>query len=159
MELITKHGRRKSFPIEFVEVTEDNIDQVATWSGGVVGGEGKHRFIKLLDKAAINSQQTKAFINDVVVFSKETRTYKKFTRKAFNKAFEEVHSQVVHKDAGDGKFVSEDTAAANPGTTIQQSVDIPVDVREEVIATAQDKGIDPKLLGLNPDLPRDADPS
>jgi hypothetical protein len=129
MELDIREGRRKPFPIRYVVVTEQNIKDVALWSNGVVGGSGRAVFIRLLDKAAINTQQTKAFVGDVIVEAGELekKTYKKFTRKAFNKTFEKIQTQVIHKDATDGKFVSPEEAEANPAGTFSEVVELPRD--------------------------------
>lgn len=130
-----KHGRRKSFDIEFVEVTEDNIQEVADWCCGVIGGEGKDRFIKIIDKGAINPMQTKAFIDDLVVHHLELRTFKKFGRKSFSKSYEEIvaegrKAQEHDRSAESGQYVSHEEAVADPEHTVHET-----------------------------DLPRDADPS
>jgi hypothetical protein len=87
-KLDIKTGKRKSFGIKFVEVSAENIDEVATWCNGAVGGEGNDRFIRIVDKNAINTRQTKAFFGDFMVLSMDTNTFKCFGRKAFHKAFE-----------------------------------------------------------------------
>lgn len=158
-----KKGRRKSFDIEYVIVTEDNIGEVAEWSGGIKSGEGKDAFVRLVDKGAINAVQTKAFIGDVVVHHMELNTYKKFGRKAFNKSYEEVSDlprtklltdseleadknaidaeQEIRQSAVTGRFVSEKYAKEHPFTTFTQ------------------KGTGHKATVSNDELPKDADPS
>lgn len=122
-----KKGRRKSFDIEYVIVTEDNLSEVAEWSGGIKSGEGKDAFIRLTDKGAINQVQTKAFIGDVVVHHMELNTYKKFGRKAFNKSYEETTEHVIGRDSSTGQYISQATAAANPETTTVEHVELPRD--------------------------------
>lgn len=136
-----KKGRRKSFDIEFVTVTEDNLREVADWCAGVIGGEDKDRFVKIVDKGAINQIQTKAFIGDIVVHHKELGTFKKFGRKAFGKSYDQVETEVAHRDATDGHYVSEEYAGEHPKTTVreQTTVSRPIESVTE--------------------LPRDADPS
>lgn len=123
-------GRRKTFDIEYVIVDEDNIEEIAAWCGGTIGGEGKDRFIRIFDKNALNTRQTKAFFGDYVVHSKDTKTFKSFGRKAFNKTFVPLEATVtkeLDRSAETGKFVSHETAAANPETTVHETVVLPRD--------------------------------
>lgn len=138
-------ARRKTFDVEFVEITPENLDEVAEWCGGKVLGTDQKRSITVPDRNAKNVHQTEAYPGDRVVYHNDTRTYKKFGKKAFEKTFEIVREQLVHKSAVDGKFVTAEDAADNPDTTIAQTVDIPVAL----------DGVDPKTLGTT-DLPRDA---
>lgn len=135
-----QQGRRKSFNIEYVVVTEDNLKEVALWCGGVVGGEDKDRFVKIVDKGAINQMQTKAFIGDIVVHHQDLDTFKKFGRKAFGKSYEEIDTEVVHRDATDGQYVSEEYAGEHPSTTVRETEEV-----SRPVGTTE--------------LPRDADPS
>lgn len=122
-----KHGRRKSFDIEYVIVTEENINEVATWCNGTVGGEGKDRFVKILDKGAINQMQTKAFLGDVVVRHVELNTFKKFGQKAFSKSYDQVEIVELSRSSVSGLFVSEEDAKAHPETTVTEHAEIPRD--------------------------------
>lgn len=119
-----KNGRRKTFDIEYVTVTEENIDEVATWCGGTISGEGKDRFIKISDKGAINQMQTKAFLGDVVVRHMELNTFKKFGQKAFGKSYEEIEVVEHSRDAISGEYVSDEEAAANPETTVTETTEV-----------------------------------
>lgn len=122
-----KHGRRRSFDIEYVIVDEENIDKVADWCGGTVGGEGKDRFVKILDKGAINQMQTKAFLGDIVVRHMELNSFKKFGQKAFSKSYEEIETVELSRSAETGLFVSEEDAKAHPETTVTEHAEIPRD--------------------------------
>ncbi len=148
-ELNIKDGRRKAFAIKYVEVTEENFRAVADWCGGVAGGEGKDRFVRVIDKNAMNQRQTKAFLGDFMLWSEETRSYKAFSRKSFNKAFERLEHVEHDRSSVTGKYVSEAEAEAHPETTVHET-------DEAVIVTPD--GVDPKSLGMT-ELPRDADPS
>lgn len=131
-----KQGRRKSFDIEFIEVTSDNLDEVAAWCNGTANGtdEDRSTFIKLHDKNAINTRQTKAFVGDIVVHSKELGSFKSFGKKAFNKAFEEVVE-----------------------VTPQREIPLPPDVKEARDAlTAAEKLADEVAAWCNTEIPRDA---
>lgn len=119
-----KTGRRKSFDIEFVRVTETNMDEVATWAVATVGGTGKDRYIKLDDKGAQNPLQKKAFVGDFVVRHLELGTFKKFNRKAFTASYEETEERVLNRSSESGQFVSHEEVVANPGTTVTETVEV-----------------------------------
>lgn len=117
---------RKSFDVEFVEVTEENISEVADWCGGRVIGEGRERHVRISDKNAIHTRQTKAFVGDKVVLHTEKKTFKAFGRRAFDNTFavkgETPEDREVDRSAVTGQFVSHDVAEANPDTTVHESV-------------------------------------
>lgn len=141
-----QHGRRKSFDIEYVVVTEENIEDVAKWCKGVVGAEKPKdpkdpnekpiRFIRTVDKNAMNTRQTKAFVNDLIVKHLELNSFKSFSQKSFDKSYEGVTIAHVDRDATTGEFVSEAFAKENPSTTVHETVTL-----------------------TNAELPHDADPS
>lgn len=142
------NARRKSFDVTYVVVTEENIDEVAEWCGGEVGGTGAERFVKVTDKNAISTRQAKAFVDDYVLKMSETgSSFKAFTEKAFKKSYEpivasgekyskeELDSAVqnsglleangvreVARSAVSGQFVSHEEAEANPDTTVVETV-------------------------------------
>lgn len=167
-----KKGRRKAFDIEFVEVTEGNIKEVAEWSGHVVEGEGKDQFIRLNDKAAMNTRQTKAFIGDIVVRSLDTKSFKSFGKKSFAKSFDEIvaHGEKLDRDAITGQFVTEKYAEEHPDTTVTETVEgfagpVTVHKKDEDVTDAKDftadeivEGLQPRHddMGLTLDIPRDA---
>lgn len=127
-----KKGRRKSFDIEYVYVTEENIKEIAEWCGGIVGGEGKDVFIKIIDKGAINTMQTKAFLGDIIVHHLDMKSFKKFGRKSFNKSYEEVVASGVKEREDDrssvtGQYVTEKFAHENPDTTEHETTELPRD--------------------------------
>ncbi len=167
-----KLGRRKSFDVEYVEVTIDNIEEVAQWSKGTVEEHEGTRYIKLADKNAMNSRQNRAFDGDFVVRHLELNTFKSFGAKAFAKTYDTVVK--VNKDSVTGQFVSDETAIADPEHTVAQTVAVPLfDADQSVIGEAEDlaekagisvaeaeadlaikaskvapDGVDPKSLGL-----------
>lgn len=145
----TRNARRKSFDVQFVVVTAENMEEVAEWCSGEVGGEGDERFIKIIDKNAISTRQAKAFVNDYVLKMSATGTsFKAFTEKAFKKSFEEMNTKtdeksfdqvvtnaqddsprtVTHaRSAQTGQFVSKEEAEAHPDTTVVETSEIPVE--------------------------------
>ena len=123
-----RNARRKTFDVTYVIVTEENLEEVAAWCNGEVGGEGKERFVKVTDKNAISTRQAKAFVDDYVLKMSETGTsFKAFTEKAFKKSYEEIvasgEKTVEHaRSAKSGQFVSKAEAKANPDTTVVEKV-------------------------------------
>lgn len=120
---------RKPFTVDAVQVTSDNIEAVAKWCGGDIRkGKPDHdieeglvgeRFIKVRVYRPMGDRQSMAFAGDWVLYA--GRGYKVYTNLAFEKTFEEVVDTVVHRDAGSGRYVSEEAAIASPGTTVKES--------------------------------------
>lgn len=124
--------------MKYVVVTEENIEEVAAWCNGEVGGEDKERFVKVTDKNAISTRQAKAFVDDYILKMSDTGTsFKAFTEKAFKKSYEPIvgsgeklrnrvgpgaSDREVARSARTGKFVSHDEAEANPDTTVVESI-------------------------------------
>lgn len=117
-----KKAHRKSFDVEYVEVTEETIDEVAAWCGGVVGEQDGVKFIRIVDKNAINTRQTKAFVGDLVVHHLELKGFKSFGKKAFYKSFDDVLGiSEIHRSAETGQFVTEEFAEENPDITVKEN--------------------------------------
>lgn len=84
---------RKSFPVEAVLVTEENMSEVARWCKGRVkttdiGGQTVS-FIKVRVPRSTNERQTQAFVGDRVLCS-DKKTFKVYTASAFENNFELV---------------------------------------------------------------------
>jgi hypothetical protein len=83
---------RKSFDVKAVQVTADNIHQVAKWCGGEVRKTSHsdpkkvRKYIQVTVIRAINDKQTQAFIGDWVLCTKSG--FKVYVDKAFNESFE-----------------------------------------------------------------------
>jgi hypothetical protein len=76
---------RKPFEVEGVQVTAENMNEVAVWAGGqVVIQDGN--YIKIEVKQVINEKQTKAFVGDWVL--KAGSSFKVYTNVAFTRNFE-----------------------------------------------------------------------
>ncbi len=94
MEL-TKYQRRK-FVVEGVQVTEDNMNKVASWCGGTIeltrpksapaGDDGRRPYIKVNVIRAMNAKQTMAFPGDWVLSA--GNGFKVYTNASFEKQFE-----------------------------------------------------------------------
>lgn len=87
---------RKPFEVEAVEVTEDNLEEVAQWCQGSLR-EDSRKYIKVRVARALNERQTKAYPGDWVLYA--GTGFKVYTPKAFAKTFVEKDS--VTSDEGD----------------------------------------------------------
>lgn len=77
---------RRPFEVTAVQVTDNNLAEVADWCEGEVRetAEGT-KFVKVKVYRPMNSRQTRAFIGDWVLYS--GRAYKVYTVKAFEQSF------------------------------------------------------------------------
>lgn len=142
---------RKQFPVDCVQVTAENIEEVAKWCNGTIHETDPEiaekfkkpvqRWIQVDVQNAMNERQTKAFVDDWVLFA--NRGYKIYTPNAFERNFERPASapaptqqekvfkgtatpatvQKVVRSAVSGEFVSKAEADANPGTTVTETVE------------------------------------
>lgn len=81
---------RKPFHVEGVEVTEENMHEVAQWCGGDVqptAQEPATRFVKVRVNGRPTERQTKAFAGDWVL--KAQGGFKVYTPGAFEKSFDQ----------------------------------------------------------------------
>lgn len=133
MTLKIKQASRKTFDVDFVEVTAENMEEVADWCGGKMTNSQNDGgpYIKITDKMAVNSRQTKAFAGDLIL--KSPNGFKIYSKTSFRRSFD--IKVPVDRDAGSGKFVSHEEAAANPGTTVHESVVKPGSQLDETVAT------------------------
>lgn len=76
---------RKPFEVDAVQVTAENINDVAKWCQGEVVNEDGQQFVKVRVLRVLNDRQTKAFIGDWVLYA--GTGYKVYTAKAFQKSF------------------------------------------------------------------------
>ena len=81
---------RKPFEVEAVQVTAENIEEVAAWCFGTVEHSGDNtlkddRYISVRVQHPISARQTKAFIGDWVLYS--GKGFKCYNPNAFKKNF------------------------------------------------------------------------
>jgi hypothetical protein len=81
---------RKPFYVDAVQVTLDNMPQVAKWCEGKVIVETPP-YIKVRVKRPLAERQTRAFVGDWVLNS--GNGYKVYTQSSFEKNFEEVEGK------------------------------------------------------------------
>lgn len=87
---------RKTFVIQAIQVTPQNIYRVAKWCRGKVkteGGRSQKKFIKVEVKRALNDRQTMAYVGDWVL--KAGSGYKVYTQKAFSESFQKTTEHMV----------------------------------------------------------------
>lgn len=135
MTIETNKYARRPFYVDAVQVTEENMEEVAKWCQGDVATDPKaltapeasgddHPYVKVRVHRPLTERQTKAFVGDWVLYA--GTGFKVYTPKAFEKSFERVSddvSRVVHRSAVDGQFVSAEDAEENPDTTVADTVE------------------------------------
>lgn len=96
MTIQTTKFARKPFYVDAVQVTADNMEEVALWCQGDVytkearrGSDDQERYIKVRVHRAMNERQTEAYIGDWVLYA--GTGFKVYTPRAFEKSFEKVH--------------------------------------------------------------------
>lgn len=78
---------RKTFFVDAVQVTADNMEDVAQWCQGEVREEEDGtRYIHVRVHRPLNERQTKAYANDWVLYA--GTGYKVYTTKAFSSSFD-----------------------------------------------------------------------
>jgi hypothetical protein len=128
-----KNYQRKTFPVQAVRVTTDNIGEVAEWcKGEVIPSESEpiDYHIKVDVKLPLNERQTKAFPGDYVVL--HNGGFKVFQERGFHKSFElvEQDTPLPGLEGGSQTYTASDPHANEPDADVAYA-----------------------------DLPRDADPS
>jgi hypothetical protein len=118
---------RKPIVVDAVEVTEENLEEVAQWCNGSVrtssgpAPDGDQRYVKVRVHNPLSDRQTTAFPGDHVLYANSG--FKVYTPNAFKKAFvrADEEPEIVHRDAGTGQYVTEEYAEANPETTVSET--------------------------------------
>jgi hypothetical protein len=88
----TKKYARKAFFVEAVQVTAENMDEVAQWAEGTIqedpeqSGSGPVKFIEINVHRPLNDRQRKAYVGDWVLSA--GTGFKVYTNKAFLSSFE-----------------------------------------------------------------------
>jgi hypothetical protein len=95
MDLKPEKYVRKPFPVEAVEVTFDNMREVAQWCGGRVKTDRMQwsnrigqKYVQVHVPRALNERQTMAYVGDWVLYSGSgPNGFKVYTPKAFESSF------------------------------------------------------------------------
>lgn len=84
--LKTEKFVRKTFVVDAVEVTAENMEEVAKWCGGDVRTKDGQKYIRVRVYRPIGDRQTQAFVGDRVLYA--GTGYKVYTPGAFEKSFD-----------------------------------------------------------------------
>jgi hypothetical protein len=88
----TKNYVRRSFPVEGVQVTAENMEEVAEWCyGSVLTGvkkEGRtpEKYIKIRVHRPEDEDQSRAFVGAMILYS--ASGFRVYSRSAFEKSFQ-----------------------------------------------------------------------
>lgn len=82
----TQKYKRKSFDVDAVQVTSENMQDISEWCSGSVEEEQNRTFVKVPVNRPLDERQTKAFPGDWVL--QAGSGFKVYTGKAFGKSFE-----------------------------------------------------------------------
>lgn len=93
----TRMFTRKPFEVEAVQVTADNMAEVAEWCRGrvVKAKNDEEQHVKVRVLRVMDDRQTKAFVGDWVLYA--NTGYKVYNAKAFAKSFEPVDGVIKDK--------------------------------------------------------------
>lgn len=97
-----KQFDRKAFSVQAVQVTRENMKEVAEWCGGSIetkvtptrNGQRTEKYVKVDVQKPLNEKQTQAFISDWVLLS--GKKFKVYTDKAFHATFK---AKLVYTEA------------------------------------------------------------
>lgn len=96
--ITTEKFVRKPFYIDAVQITEENMADVAKWCGGEVHDvpetdkHGSSTFIRVKVQHPMTDRQTRGMVGDWVLYA--NKGYKVYTEKAFGRNFESVYKEV-----------------------------------------------------------------
>ncbi len=80
---------RKPFYVDAVQITTENIDEIAQWcEGEVQSDKDGTKYVKVRVLRPLNDRQTKAYVGDWVLYA--GTGFKVYTTKAFGNSFEKV---------------------------------------------------------------------
>lgn len=129
MTIQTQKFARKPFYVDAIQVTEENMQQVAQWCDGTIQGtDAGENFIKVKVNRPLNERQTQAFVNDWILFM-SGGGFKIYTPKAFNHSFELV--KVTQKGTDHSTTVAvEKSVEEHADEAIEMVEDKPATVHE-----------------------------
>lgn len=92
MELKTEKFVRRPFHVQAVQITADNMAEVAKWCGGTIKSEGAVSFIKVDVQHPVNVRQTQGYVGNWVL--KAGEQFKVYQDKAFKATFQQDKTKV-----------------------------------------------------------------
>ena len=122
-EMETQKAVRKPFRVDAIQVTEDNMEEVAIWCHGEIITEDGKRFIKVSVHQPLNERQTRAHVTDWVLYA--SKGYKVYTEKAMGRSFDfEEGSEVKNVfDNNEAHGYDGDIPPINAGVDFVSSVE------------------------------------
>lgn len=84
----TTEYERKPFKVTVVQVTSENIEEVARWTRGTLKTDDGGKYVEVKVHRPIDDRQTKAYAGDFVL--KAPTGFKVYTQTAFAKSFIQV---------------------------------------------------------------------
>ena len=138
-ELKIERYVRDPFYVDAIQVTSENLEEVAKWCNGDIRTSGKpdrdlqnleeggagwtpEKYIKVRVQRPANDRQSMAFVGDWILYA--GTGYKVYTDRAFQKSFSAVTDETpLHtaRSAKTGEFVSAAYAEENPDTTVVET--------------------------------------
>lgn len=92
----TNTYERIPFQVEGVQVTKDNLAEIALWTGGTIKQGKTQRYVEITVERPVNVRQTQAYVGDWVTISRGR--FKIYTDKTFNETFRPTNfEQLVAK--------------------------------------------------------------
>lgn len=105
MSIDIKKAVRKPFEAEAVQVTAENMEQVALWCHGEIivenaDNQSLRQYIKVETRNPMNEKQTQAHVSNWVLFA--NGSFMIYTNKAFRKGFEVKEPKATIKETYEG---------------------------------------------------------
>ena len=127
---------RKPFSVQAVQVTRENMKEVAEWCKGTIetketptrNGTKREKFVKVPTKKPMNEKQTQAFASDWVLLL--DKQFKVYTHRAFIHTFQEA---VTYTEAD--SIEQRD----HPGEPVEEIYEAPRQPAGNVFENAQDE--------------------
>lgn len=104
---------KRPFEVQAVQVSADNIYEVAKWCQGDLDSIRNEKYIKVRVLHAANERQTQAYIGDWVLYA--GTSYRVYTDKAFGKGFLPVEEPEEQKQLTPTYTEAEDTVSTSVG--------------------------------------------
>jgi hypothetical protein len=118
---------RQPFEVEAVEITAENMEEVADWVHGIVTRQDTS-----VNRPYIKLKAGRGYEGDFAC--NRHGNFRLYTRRAFEESFKtkadvdnahslmaDDHPALLHRSAVDGQFVTEEEANANPTTTVTET--------------------------------------
>lgn len=107
---------RKTFHIDAVRVTPENIKEIAKWVSGELRSDADGQYVKVKVHRPANDRQTKAYAGDWVLYA--GTGFKVYNHAAFNKSFEQVSGETVMIEVPDVEVDGDDVVASVEGDVV-----------------------------------------